>query len=252
MVSQWAQRHKQCPTMGPASSSNRRDRLEKCKSLVRKKAEKATTGTRKMLSKPVTCLPHRTLWVWAKRTHMWGRGSSRRDQSGEQGGGVPSELWGPRYRARLHQTMAGTKGLQGVAVVKKDERRFSGKVGGIWEKNQLGEHYSNPGEENTNRLTGKSQIWEIIGKKDGSRAVVSVHRVIYHKKLKFLSLGNRGTRGEGKGERWAGRCAWVQDTAASVDTEPGWHRGWHLLLQMGRNLRIKQRFYIFTVNEELL
>ena len=54
--------------------------------------------------------------------------------------------------------MAGTKGLQGVAVVKKDERRFSGKVGGIWEKNQLGEHYSNPGEENTNRLTGKSQI----------------------------------------------------------------------------------------------
>ena len=61
----------------------------------------------------------------------------------------------------------------------------------------------------------------MTGKKDGSRAVVSVHRVIYHKKLKFLSLGNRGTRGERKVERWARRCAWVKDTAASVDMEPG-------------------------------
>lgn len=51
--------------------------------------------------------------------------------------------------------------------------------------------------------------------------MVSVHRVIYHKKLKFLSLGKRGTRGERKVERWARRCAWVKDTAASVDTEPG-------------------------------
>lgn len=51
MVSWWAQRHKQCPTMGPASSSNRGDRLEKFNSLVRKKVEKATTGTRKMLIK---------------------------------------------------------------------------------------------------------------------------------------------------------------------------------------------------------
>lgn len=70
------------------------------------------------------------------------------------------ELWGPRYRARLYQTMAGTRGLRGVAVVKKNERRFSGKVGGISKKkkNQLGEPYSNPGDENTNRLTGKSQI----------------------------------------------------------------------------------------------
>ena len=44
------------------------------------------------------------------------------------------ELWGPRYRARLYQTMAGTRGLRGVAVVKKNERRFSGKVGGISKK----------------------------------------------------------------------------------------------------------------------
>lgn len=51
MVSWWEQRHKQCPTMGPASSSNRGDRLEKFNSLVRKKVEKATAGTRKMLIK---------------------------------------------------------------------------------------------------------------------------------------------------------------------------------------------------------
>lgn len=70
------------------------------------------------------------------------------------------ELWGPRYRAQLYQTMAGTRGLRGVAVVKKDERiQWEGR----WDfkkkkKNQLGEPYSNPGDENTNGLTGKSQI----------------------------------------------------------------------------------------------
>lgn len=107
-------------------------------------------------------------------------------------------------------------------MVKKDERRFSGKVGGISKKkNQLGEPYSNSGDENTYRLTGKSQIREISGKKDGSRAVVSVHGVTCHEKLKFLSLGKGATGGEGKMERWARRCVWVQDTAASVDTECG-------------------------------
>ena len=82
---------------------------------------------------------------------------------------------GPTWRARrrrpcravgtqIHSTAPPNYGRKQRsprgAVVKKDERRFSGKVGGIWgkKKNQLGEHYSNPGEENTNRLTGKSQI----------------------------------------------------------------------------------------------
>lgn len=51
--------------------------------------------------------------------------------------------------------------------------------------------------------------------------MVSVHRVTYHEMLKFLSLGNGGIGGEGKMERWARRCVWVQDTAASVDTESG-------------------------------
>ena len=44
-----------------------------------------------------------------------------RDQPGEQGGGVPEELWGLRHTARLHQIMAGTKDRRGVAVFKKDE-----------------------------------------------------------------------------------------------------------------------------------
>ena len=51
--------------------------------------------------------------------------------------------------------------------------------------------------------------------------MVSVHGVTDHGTLKFLSLGNGGIGGEGKMERWARRCVWVQDTAASVDTESG-------------------------------
>lgn len=50
--------------------------------------------------------------------------------------------------------------------------------------------------------------------------MVSIHGVMYHEKLKFLSLGNGGTRGEGKMEGWSRRCVWVQDTAASVGREP--------------------------------
>lgn len=92
---------------------------------------------------------------------------------GERGGGAP-ERWGLRHSPGLCQTTAGTKVQEGRQCLRgrqqiQWERRRE-------EKNQLGGHYSNPGEERAEQAPWEKPETQNDLRKNYCRATVQTHR----------------------------------------------------------------------------